>query len=55
MFILTAKIIKNTDILTGTYFIFLKESPRPNSKVFHYQIWASLKKIKKVVIKCGKF
>ena len=37
--LLTVPIVKNSDILAGIYFIFLKEHPRPISKVMQYQIW----------------
>ena len=39
MYLLTVAIVKNSPILTGIYFAFLKERPRPNSKVLQYQIW----------------
>ena len=35
--LLTALIVKNSHILGGVYFIFLKISPRPNLKGFQYQ------------------
>ena len=31
-------------ILAGTYFIFLKERPKPNFKGFQNQIWTSVKR-----------
>ena len=43
MSLLTVAIVKNSPILTGIYFAFLKERPRPNSKVLQHQIW-TLKK-----------
>ena len=42
--------VKNSDILAGIYFIFLKECPRrprPISKRFQYQIWSSAKRSRK--------
>ena len=33
---------KNSHILVGKYFFFPKKSPRPNLKVFQYQIWTSM-------------
>ena len=38
MSLLTAHIVNNSHILAGIYFIFLKKRPRPNLKVFQYQI-----------------
>ena len=38
---------KNSHILAGTYFIIVKERPRPNWKVLQYQIWTSAKRSKK--------
>ena len=38
MSLLTAQIIKNSVILARSYLIFLKIHPRPNLKVFQYQI-----------------
>ena len=36
--LLTALIVKNSHILAGIYFIFLKKRRRPNLKCFQYQI-----------------
>ena len=44
MFLLTTPIVKNSNILTGIYFIFLKNRPRPNLKIFRYRIWISVKR-----------
>ena len=41
MSLLTVPVVKNRHILAGIYFIFVKEGPRPNSKVLQYQIWTS--------------
>ena len=38
MSLLTALIVKDSDILAGIYFIFLKKRPRSNWKGFQYQI-----------------
>ena len=38
MSLLTAFIVKNSHILAGIYFTFLKKGPRPNWKGFQYQI-----------------
>ena len=43
MSLLTALIVKNSHILTGIYFIFLKKLRRPNLKGFEYQIWTLVK------------
>ena len=45
MYPLTALIFKNSHILSGIYYFFLKKRPRPNLKGFQYQ------KIGKAVIK----
>ena len=42
--LLTALIVKNSHILIGIYFIFLKKRPRPNLKGFQYQTWTSVKR-----------
>ena len=47
MSLLTPQIVKNTHILTGNYFIFLKKRPGPNLKVFLNQIWKSVKRLEK--------
>ena len=47
MSLLTAPVLENSHILAGIYFIFLKKRPRPNSKVCQYQIWTSVKRLKK--------
>ena len=39
MSLLPAPIIKNSHILAGIYFIFLKKRPIQNLEVFQYQIW----------------
>ena len=44
---LTVPIVKNSHILAGICFIFLKDLPRRNSKVLQYQIWTSKKRSKK--------
>ena len=44
--LLTARIVKNSHILTGIYFIFLKKHSRLNLKGFQYE---------KIVIKEDKF
>ena len=41
---LTAVIVKNSHILDGIYFVFLKKRPRPNLKGFQIQIWTSVKR-----------
>ena len=38
MSLLTAPVVKNSHILAGTYFIFLKTRPRLNLKVFQDQV-----------------
>ena len=38
MSLLTDSIVKNSHILAGSYFLFLKERPRPKLKVLQYQI-----------------
>ena len=52
MSLLTALIVKN--ILAGIDFTFLKKCPKPNLKVFQYQIWTSVdqsaKKTKNITI-----
>ena len=45
MFLLTAPIVRNSHILAGIYFIFLKKRPGPNLKVFRYQIQTSVKRL----------
>ena len=50
MSLLTAFIVKNSHILSGIDFIFLKKSPRPNLKGFQYQIWTLVKRSGKVLI-----
>ena len=47
MSLLTVPVAKNSHILAGIYFIFVKERPRPNWKVLQYQIWTSVKRSKK--------
>ena len=42
MSLLRALIVKNSHILAGIYFIFLKKRSRPNLKGFQYQIWNSV-------------
>ena len=44
MSLLTVLIVKNSHILAGTYFIFLKKHRVLNLKGFQYQIWTSLKR-----------
>ena len=41
MSLLTVLIVKNSHILAGIYFIFLRKGPRPN---FQYQTWTSVKR-----------
>ena len=53
--LLTAPPVKNSYILAGIYFIFLKKSPLQKSKVCQYQSWTSVKKIEKLVFKYSKF
>ena len=43
MYLLTALIVKNNDILPGIYFIFLIKRPRPNLKVFQCHVFTSFK------------
>ena len=47
MSLLTALTVKNSHILTGIYFIFLKICSKPNLKVFRYQVWTSVKSSEK--------
>ena len=47
MSLLTAFIVKNSYILAGIFFIFLKKGPRPNLKGFQYQIWTLVKRSEK--------
>ena len=47
MSFLTVAVVKNSHILPGIYFIFVKEHPRPNWKVLQCQIWTSVKRSKK--------
>ena len=42
MSLLTASIVKNSPILAGIYFIFLKKHRMLNLKGFQYQIWTSV-------------
>ena len=51
MFLSTALINKRGHTLAGRYSIFPRKRPRPNLKVFEYQIWSSVKKIGEVDIK----
>ena len=51
MSLLTALIVKNSHILAGMYFIFLKTCPRPNLKRLSIQNLDLSEKIGKVVIK----
>ena len=46
MSLLTIPIVKNSHILAGVYFIFLRKRPRPNAKVYQYQTWYSAKRSK---------
>ena len=39
MSLLTVPVVKNSHILARIYFIFLKERPKPNSKVLQWKIW----------------
>ena len=43
MSLLTPLIVKDSPILPGIYFIFLKKHPRPYLKRFQYQILTSVK------------
>ena len=47
MSLLTVPTVRNSHILAGIYFVFLKPHPRPKSKVLQYQIW-TLKKDRKI-------
>ena len=47
MSFLTVSTVKNSHILAGVYFIFLKDRARPNSKALVNQIWTSKKRSKK--------
>ena len=47
MSVLTALIIKNSHILAGIYFIFLKKGLTPNLKGFLCQIWTLVKRSEK--------
>ena len=51
MYLLTALTVKNSHILAGIYFIFLKKCPRPNLKGIQYQNFDLSEKIGKVVFK----
>ena len=53
--LLTTRIVQNNHILAEIYFTFLKSYPRLKLKNFQYQIWTSVKKIGKVVIKLDNF
>ena len=39
-----ALIVKNSQILVGIYFIFLKKRRRPHLKDFQYKIWTSVER-----------
>ena len=52
---LTVPVVKNSHILAGIYFIFLKERPRPNSKIPSIRKLGLSEKIEKVVTMLGKF
>ena len=45
--LLTAFVVKNSHILAGIYFIFLKNGPIPNLQGFQYQIWTLVKRSQK--------
>ena len=45
--LLTASIVKNSEILAEIYFDFLKKRPVPNLKVFQHQILTSVKRLEK--------
>ena len=47
MSLLTAWIVKNSDIFAGIYFIFLKINHRSNLKDFRYPIWTSVTRLEK--------
>ena len=46
MCLLTVPIVKNSGIVAGIYFIFLKERARPKSKTLQYQIWTAVRRLK---------
>ena len=47
MSLLTAQIVKNSHVLAGVYFIFLKEHPGTKLKVVRYRIRNSVKRSEK--------
>ena len=51
MSLLTVLLVKNSQILAGMYFIFLKNCPRPNLERLSMQNLDLSEKIGKVVIK----
>ena len=55
MSLLTSLIVKNSYILVGIYFIFLRKRPRSNFKPLQYQIVTLVEGSEKLVIKRDKF
>ena len=49
--LLAALIVEDSHILAGIYIFFLKDCPRLNLKRLSYQIWTSVKKIAKLIMK----
>ena len=47
MSLLITPIVKNSHVLGIIYLIVLKRRPRPNLKGFQYQIWTTVKRLKK--------
>ena len=45
-----ALILKNSHILAGIHFIYLKNFPRPNLKGVQYQIWMSVKELARQIL-----
>ena len=55
MSLLNAPIARKSHILVGIYFVFLKENPIPNMKIFWYRIWTSVKGSEKYLSSKTKF
>ena len=55
MFLLAAPIVKMTQVLAGINFIFLKNSPGPNLKVFQNRICTAAKRLEKEFSSKTKF
>ena len=47
MSLLTHSVVKSSHISARIYFVALKECTRPNLKDFRYQIWTSVKRLRK--------